>query len=132
MSKRILVAAHNHPSLHPGGTEIFAHDLFRAYQRAGHEALFLGATNQIHREARPGTSFQGIGPAGDEVLLWSGHFDHFFMSQIDLYGVVPDITELLREFRPDVVHIHHLLLLGAEFPPFGARAERASTWPTLI
>ncbi|MDI7865241.1 glycosyltransferase family 4 protein [Rhizobiaceae bacterium n13] len=116
MSKRILVAAHNHPSLHPGGTEIFAHDLFRAYQRAGHETLFLGATNQIHREARPGTSFQGIGPAGDEVLLWSGHFDRFFMSQIDLYGVVPDIAELLRDFRPDVVHLHHLLLLGAEFP----------------
>ena len=38
------------------------------------------------------------------------------MSQIDLYGIVPDITELLRDFRPDVVHLHHLLLLGAEFP----------------
>lgn len=116
MKKRILVAAHNHPALHPGGTEIFAHDLFRAYQRAGHEALFLGATNQNHRQVRPGTSFQAIGPEGDEVLLWSGHFDRFFMSQIDLYGVVPDLTELLRDFRPDVVHIHHLLLLGAEFP----------------
>lgn len=116
MKKRILVAAHNHPALHPGGTEIFAHDLFRAYQQAGHEALFLGATNQTHRQVRPGTSFQAIGPEGDEVLLWSGHFDRFFMSQIDLYGVVPDLTELLRDFRPDVVHIHHLLLLGAEFP----------------
>ncbi|HEV7310769.1 glycosyltransferase family 4 protein [Ensifer sp.] len=116
MTKRILVAAHNHPALHPGGTEIFAHDLFRAYQRAGHEVLFLGATNQTHRQVRPGTSFQAIGSAGDEVLLWSGHFDRFFMSQIDLYGVVPDLTELLRDFRPDVVHIHHLLLLGAEFP----------------
>lgn len=113
---RILVAAHNHPALHHGGTEIFAHDLFRAYQRAGHEALFLGATNQIHREVRPGTSFQGLGGAEDEVLLWSGHFDRFYMSQIDLYGVVPDLVELLRDFRPDVVHIHHLLLIGAEFP----------------
>ncbi len=75
MSMRVLVAAHNHPALHPGGTEIFAHDLFGAYKRAGCEALFLGATNQIHRQARPGTSFQGIGPAGDELLLWSGHFD---------------------------------------------------------
>ncbi|PSJ56092.1 glycosyltransferase family 4 protein [Pseudaminobacter soli (ex Li et al. 2025)] len=113
---RILVAAHNHPALHPGGTEIFAHDLFRAYKRAGHEALFLGATNQVHREVRPGTSFQGIGDAADEVLLWSGHFDRFYMSQIDLYGVVPDLVELLSDFRPDVVHIHHLLLIGAEFP----------------
>jgi glycosyltransferase involved in cell wall biosynthesis len=113
---RVLVAAHNHPALHPGGTEIFAHDLFRAYQRAGCEALFLGATNHIHREARPGTSFQSIGANGDEILLWSGHFDRFFMSQVDLYGIVPDIVELLRDFRPDVVHLHHLLLLGAEFP----------------
>ncbi|MGH6859374.1 MAG: glycosyltransferase family 4 protein [Phyllobacterium sp.] len=116
MTSRVLVAVHNHPALHPGGTEIFAHDLFRAYQRAGCEALFLGATNHIHREARPGTSFQGIGTAGDEILLWSGHFDRFFMSQVDLYGIVPDIVELLRDFRPDIVHLHHLLLLGAEFP----------------
>lgn len=116
MAPRVLIAAHNHPSLHPGGTEIFAHDLFRAYQRTGCEALFLGATNNIHREARPGTSFQSIGNGGDEILLWSGHFDRFYMSQIDLYGIVPDIVELLNDFRPDVVHLHHLLLLGAEFP----------------
>ena len=119
---RILVAAHNHPALHPGGTEIFAHDLFRAYQRAGHEVLFLGATNQVHRQIRPGTSFQGLGDAADEVLLWSGHFDRFYMSQVDLYGVVPDLMELLNDFRPDVVHIHHLLLLGAEFPHIVRRA----------
>ncbi len=116
MAQRVLIAAHNHPSLHPGGTEIFAHDLFRAYQRAGCEAMFMGATNKVHREARPGTSFQSIGNGGDEILLWSGHFDRFYMSQIDLYGIVPDIVELLQDFRPDVVHLHHLLLLGAEFP----------------
>ncbi|MBB5702808.1 glycosyltransferase involved in cell wall biosynthesis [Ochrobactrum daejeonense] len=116
MAPRVLIAAHNHPSLHPGGTEIFAHDLFRAYQRAGCEAMFMGATNKVHREARPGTSFQSIGNGGDEILLWSGHFDRFYMSQIDLYGIVPDIVELLNDFRPDVVHLHHLLLLGAEFP----------------
>jgi glycosyltransferase involved in cell wall biosynthesis len=116
MAERILVVAHNHPDLHPGGTEIFAHDLFRAYQRHGAEALFLGATNRLHRDEKPGTSFQGIGNGQDEILLWAGHFDRFFMSQVDLYGVIPDLEELLNEFRPDVVHIHHLLLIGAEFP----------------
>ncbi|WP_051356871.1 glycosyltransferase family 4 protein [Azorhizobium doebereinerae] len=116
MNPRILVVAHNHPDLHPGGTEIFAHDLFKAYQKAGCEALFLGATNRLHREARPGTSFQTVGRAKDEILLWAGHFDRFTMSQIDLYGVVPDLTALLQDFRPDVVHVHHLLLIGAEFP----------------
>lgn len=113
---RVLVVAHNHPDLHPGGTEIFAHDLFRELRsRPKVEALFLAATNRVHREPRPGTSFQAVSDAPDEVVLWSGHFDHFYLSQIDTYGVVPHLVGLLQEFRPDVVHIHHVLLLGVEF-----------------
>jgi glycosyltransferase involved in cell wall biosynthesis len=116
MNPRILVVAHNHPTFHPGGTEIVAHDLFHAYKSAGWDALFLAATNQVHREARPGTSFQAVGGAADEIILWAGHFDRFALSQIDLHGVVPDLISLLEQFRPDVVEIHHLLLVGAEFP----------------
>lgn len=114
MTRRILVVAHNHPDLHPGGTEIFAHDLASGYRERGCEVLFLGATNSIHREAHPGTAFQTTGPDGD-LLLWSGHFDRFFLSQIDHYGTLQDLGSLLEEFRPDVIHIHHLVLIGAEF-----------------
>ncbi|KZB54391.1 glycosyltransferase family 4 protein [Thalassospira xiamenensis] len=116
MNPRIMVLAHNHPDLHPGGTEIFAHDLFNAYKRAGCEAIFVGATNDIHRERRPGTSFQAINDAGDEMLFWAGHFDRFNMSQTDLYAVAPNFTELLKTWDPDVVHIHHLVLWGIELP----------------
>ncbi len=116
MTERILVVAHNHPDLHPGGTEIFAHDLFRAFGRVnGVSTLFLAGTNQVHRPARPGTAFQAVGRGDNEVVMWSGHFETFYLSQVDLYGVVPDLTRLLEEFRPDVVHIHHVLLLGVEF-----------------
>ncbi|MEZ0168735.1 glycosyltransferase family 4 protein [Microvirga sp. TS319] len=116
MTMRVLVVAHNHPDFHPGGTEIFAHDLFREYRsRPDVETLFLAATNHLHREQRPGTSFQSVGDAPDEVIMWSGHFDRFYLSQIDSYGVVPHLVNLLEEFRPDVVHIHHVLLLGVEF-----------------
>ncbi|WEK03640.1 MAG: glycosyltransferase family 4 protein [Candidatus Devosia phytovorans] len=113
---RVLVLAHNHPALHPGGTEIFAHDLFHAYKRQGAEALFVAATNDLHRKQRPGTSFQTIGPSGDEVVLWAGHFDRFYMSQTDSYGTMQDMARLLADYRPDVVHLHHLLLAGAELP----------------
>lgn len=112
---RVLVIAHNHPAFHPGGTEIFAHDLFRAYKRAGAEALFVGATNRLHRAPHPGTSFQAVGDAADELVLWTGHFDRFNLSQVDLYGAVPDLVALLETFRPDVVHVHHLMLVGVEF-----------------
>ena len=40
---RVLYICHNHPSFHPGGTEIFAHDLFGAMKRDhGVDAMFLG------------------------------------------------------------------------------------------
>lgn len=112
MTRRILVVAHNHPELHPGGTEIFAHDLAQAYREQGCEVLFLGATNAMHRQPHPGTALQSV---GDDVLLWSGHFDRFHLSQIDHYGTLQDLGTLLSEFRPDVIHIHHLVLIGAEF-----------------
>ena len=124
MSQRILVVAHNHPTFHPGGTEIVAYDLFQAYKRAGREALFLAATNQVHREPRPGTSLQTVGDAADEVVLWAGHFDRLMMSQIDLHGVIPDLVRLLEEFRPDVVEIHHLAADRHRIP--GPRAPRAA------
>lgn len=114
MSRRILVVAHNHPDLHPGGTEILAHDLAGGYREQGCDVLFLGATNAIHREAHPGTALQATGTDGD-VLLWSGHFDRFYLSQIDHYGTLQDLASLLQEYRPDVIHIHHLVLIGAEF-----------------
>lgn len=116
MSTRVLVVAHNHPELHPGGTEIFAHDLFGEFRsRPDVNALFLAATDRHHREQRPGTSFQAVGDAPDEVIVWSGHFDQFYMSQTDTYGIIPQLQGLLEEFQPDIVHIHHLLLLGVEF-----------------
>lgn len=112
---RILTICHNHPRLHPGGTEIFALNLHEEWRRRrGVEALFVGCTNQIHREPRPGTSFQTLGASADEMVLWAGHFDRFHQSQIDLYGVVPDLAELLQGFQPDIVHFHHTLLVGVE------------------
>ncbi len=112
---RVLTICHNHPSLHPGGTEIFAYDLFREMKRDdGIDALFLACTNQVHRERRPGTAFQTIGRSADEIVLWAGHFDRFFQSQVDLHGIVPELSDLLVTFAPDVVHFHHSLLLGVE------------------
>lgn len=112
---RALFIAHNHPDLHPGGTEIFARSLARSFNAGSEvEALFVGCVNGTHRAPKPGTLFQAVGRSGDELLLWTGHFDRFFQSQIDLHAVVPELTELLTTFRPDIVHFHHTLLIGVE------------------
>lgn len=115
---RILFLCHGHPALQAGGTEIAAHALFRALRRLpGIEGAFVAGASALHRPASPGTAIQAIGGAEDEMLLWTAGFDRFLLSQTDLHGVAPALGELLETLRPDVVHLHHLLLLGADLLP---------------
>lgn len=117
---RLLYICHNHPDLHAGGTEIFALNLFRELKAAhGAEALFVACVDDLHRERRPGTLFQAVGGGGrggpaDEMLMWTGHFDRFYLSQTDTHAIVPEFEALLRDFAPDVVHFHHGLMIGLE------------------
>lgn len=111
---RVLTIAHNHPDLHPGGAEIVARDLATALRAAGSPSLFLACVNRLHRRPRGGSGFQAMGASPDEMLLWAGRFDLFHQSQLDLDGLVPDLAALLTGFAPDVVHVHHTLLLGVE------------------
>ena len=112
---RILYLTHNDPRFHPGGTEIFARELFEEVgARPGVEALFVAGTNHLQRPRSPGTPFQTVGRSANDMLLWTGAFDRFNLSQVDTHGVLPELERLVREFQPDVVHAHHVLLLGLE------------------
>jgi glycosyltransferase involved in cell wall biosynthesis len=111
---RVLVIAHNHPDLVPGGAEIAAHDLFRGLRAAGAEALYLGCATRLHRAPRPGSRLQTIGRSGAELLLWIGAHDRFLMSDLDPEPAVQAIGDVLGSFQPDVVHVHHLSRIGPE------------------
>lgn len=115
---RILFLCHGHPSLQAGGTEIAAHALFRALRAMpGVDGAFVAGASALHRPQSPGTAIQAIGQAADEMLLWTAGFDRFALSQTDMHGMAPALVELLETLRPDVVHLHHLLLLGADVLP---------------
>jgi glycosyltransferase involved in cell wall biosynthesis len=112
---RILFLSHSHPDLQAGGTEIFSLDLFRELRsRDRIRGAYLAGTSAGQRSVAPGTAFQAVGTASDELLMWTAGFDSFYLSQTDLHGVVPEFASLLRKLRPDVVHIHHTLQLGME------------------
>ncbi len=112
---RILFLSHSHPDLQAGGTEIFSLDLFRELRsRDRVMGVYLAGTSTGQRSIAPGTAFQTVGTAPDELLLWTAGFDSFYLSQTDLHGVVPEFTLLLRKMRPDIVHVHHTLQLGME------------------
>ncbi|MCU0985649.1 MAG: glycosyltransferase family 4 protein [Acetobacteraceae bacterium] len=110
----ILFLCHGHPALQTGGTEIAAHALFRTLKAEGAQGLFVAGVSALHRPASPGTPFQAVGEAADEVLMRTEAFDRFFLSQTDLHGIGLEFARLLEEQRPDIVHIHHLLLIGVE------------------
>ena len=111
---RVLIVAHNHPELVPGGTEIAAHDLFRGLASAGAEALYLGCVTRLHRQPRSGSRLQTIGRSPAELLLWVGAHDRFLMSHLEPEPVVRAMGEILGSFQPDVVHVHHLSRIGPE------------------
>lgn len=112
---RILFLCHSHPDLQAGGTEIFSHDLFRELRlRDRVMGVYLAGTSAGQRSIAPGTAFQAVGTASDELLLWTAGFDSFYLSQTDLHGVIHEFASLLRKLRPDVVHVHHTLQLGME------------------
>jgi glycosyltransferase involved in cell wall biosynthesis len=112
---RILFLSHSHPNLQAGGTEIFSLDLFRELRaRDRIMGVYLAGTSVGQRPMAPGTAFQAVGTASDELLLWTAGFDTFYLSQTDLHGVVPQFASLLRKLRPDIVHVHHTLQLGME------------------
>lgn len=129
---RILFLTHNHPALQPGGTEAFAHGLFRALRDGcGVEGLFLAGTTALLRERRPGTLLQAVGDAPDEMLVSLDHFDRFYLSQGDVYGLAA-LGPMIDRLAPDVVHLHHPLLWGMEGIDWIRRAApRAALVATL-
>ena len=114
---RVLMLAHNHPDLQPGGTEVVARNLFRTLRRGppGVQGMFLAATTGAQRGPKPGTLLQGApGGEDDEALIWLPHFDRFFLSQIDTHGLAMALGPLMQCLRPDIIHIHHPLQFGLE------------------
>lgn len=115
MTPRVLIVCHGHPHLVSGGTETVAHDLFRALPDSGlASTIFLGCVSGLHREKRETSVLQGVDGARDELLLRIGPFDPFLLSHLAAPEVIAGFRRVIEQMRPDIVHFHHLNLIGAE------------------
>ncbi|MCP5361885.1 MAG: glycosyltransferase family 4 protein [Hyphomicrobiales bacterium] len=113
--RNILFIAHNHPIFAPGGAEILAHSLFQSCRELPElRPFFLAASSHLHNSMHTGTAFQSLPGVDDEILFWGDRFDYFMQSQRMLSLLHTDFTEFLQDFRPDLVHFHHILRLGVE------------------
>src|SRR5437762_11124486 len=120
MKKRVLYVLHNHPSLAPGGAETYAMDVYRALRRSEEFEPLLLARADPSRYAGAGADaevrFAAFAGDPDQLLALvpEERFDKFLMRMDDQGELARSFAHLLGEERPDVVHFHHTLFLGAE------------------
>jgi glycosyltransferase involved in cell wall biosynthesis len=117
---RVLYVAHNHPTLHPGGAEAYALELYEAMRETpGVEPLLLAriGTNVARRRvAHPGTPFSAVNgdPGQYFVFTETEHFDFFTLTSRDKALYTRHLTDFLLAHRPDVVHLQHTHFIGID------------------
>jgi glycosyltransferase involved in cell wall biosynthesis len=113
MSLKVLIIAHDHPELRPGGAEIAAHLLFRGLQQSeGVNPYFLART-AVPGQRRSGTPFSSFRGSPDQILMFTDDNDNFIFSQRS-QAVIDGFRALILQIKPDVIHFHHYLYIGLE------------------
>lgn len=100
---KIAVLQDDFPPHHEGGSGVVAHQLAREYVRRGHDVFVIGAV-QSRKDAGI-SEFDGMRVA----RLYSDYHARW-RAYRSLYnpGVVGRIDALLKDFQPDVVHVHNV------------------------
>lgn len=117
---RVLYVCHNHPTLHPGGAEAYALELYEAMrERPDVEPTLLariGSNVARRRVAHPGTPFSAVNgdPGQHFIFTETEHFDFFTLTSRDKSLYSRHLTDFLLSHRPDVVHIQHTHFIGLD------------------
>jgi len=117
---RVLFVAHNHPTLHPGGAEAYALELYEEMRETpGIEPMMLariGSNVARRRVSHPGTPFSSVNgdPGQQFVFTETEHFDFFTLTSRDKSLYSRHLTDYLLAHRPDVVHLQHTHFIGVD------------------
>ena len=116
--RRVLYISHDHPSIQVGGAEVFTYELFRAMREIGSfEPVLLARTVASGHRYRSGTPFFAVGDDPNQVLWSPEEFDGFWMTSRHKSQYTTHFHDLLRAYRPDVVHIQQAIGLGFDLIP---------------
>ena len=119
--KRVLYICHNHPSVSPGGAEIYALELYEAVRQSDEfEPWLLARSGQPDSaQMRPGTRLSMVGDDPNQYLFFNdlSEFDFFYGTAVDQSIYTNNLREFLSACQPDIVHIQHTHLLGYDVLP---------------
>lgn len=108
---RILIVAHGHPEVSKGGAEIAAYHLYRELDaRDNCDALFLA---RAEGTGHGGTPF-ALRNSDREIMFHASMNDYFLFRAENPHAIWTEFRQLLRSFRPTVVHFQHYTHMGLE------------------
>lgn len=112
---RILICSNAYPPNFMGGAELVAHEEAQAFVRLGHDVrVFAGEVGSAKtRHDRIDDVYQGI-PIHRIATVpedYSPEYLNFLHPRVDLH-----FGDVLRDFRPDILHCHNLTGLSVKLP----------------
>jgi glycosyltransferase involved in cell wall biosynthesis len=116
----VLLAAHAFPPRSTAGVEVYTLRLARALARDGHEVRVLAAAHDL--SARPYTVRRRQHAGIDVVEVVNLHQHGTLRATYEDEAIDRAAAGVLEEFRPDVLHLQHLLNLSAGVPAVARRA----------
>src|SRR5215213_2633163 len=115
---KVLYVLHNHPTLHPGGAEAYALELYESLRESDEfEPLLvarIGPNVASARTSHPGAPFSAVGDDPNQYFLFTetDHFDFFTMTSRDKGVYTHHFADFIRAHNPDIVHFQHTLFIG--------------------
>jgi len=108
---RILLAVHAFPPRSTAGVEVYALRLAKALLRHGHEVRVLAAVHDLAAAPCTVRRREHEGVAVTEVV--NVHHQGTLQATYDDPGVDRAVAGVFEEFRPECVHVQHLLNLSS-------------------
>lgn len=104
---RILLASHSWSFAQPGGAEHSAQNLAQALRHLGHEVRLVSCTPNLDQDL-------GYDSVSGTTLIRSATAPGTFLWTEP--RVASFWRRLIDDFKPDVLHLHHYINVGAELP----------------
>jgi glycosyltransferase involved in cell wall biosynthesis len=111
---RILVLAHGHPDLSPGGGERAAYSLFQRLKQHSDVAKAVFVARAEHQAIGHDAQFGSFRGRPDEILVAPPPVDGFTFQTVGYDALKKLVDDLVRTVKPDLVHIHHFIFWGIE------------------